>query len=130
MLLALGYTPVLAHVERYGFLREDPRRLERLVAAGCVAQVNSGAVVGRHGLPTVQLVERWLREGLITVIASDSHNVASRPPGLGEAAALISSRHGAETAALCLAGNPRALLAGKPVTRPEPARSSWWRRRR
>lgn len=128
-LLALGYTPVLAHVERYGCLREEPLLLEQLVAAGCVAQVNSGAVVGRHGLATVQLVDRWLRRGLVAVVASDGHDVTSRPPQLDEAAGLLASRHGAAMAELCLTANPRALLAGRPVTLPVVPRSRWWSRR-
>jgi protein-tyrosine phosphatase len=130
-LLSLGYLPVLAHVERYGFLREDPSLLEELVAAGCVAQVNAGAVIGRHGLPTVQLVDRWLRRGLVTVVASDAHNVTSRPPALDEAASVLRSRHGDATADLCLRVNPSALLAGEPLTPPpsSASRRRWWHRR-
>jgi protein-tyrosine phosphatase len=126
-LLAAGYTPVLAHVERYGFLQQEPALLERFVGAGCVAQVNASAVVGHHGLATVQRVDRWLRGGLIAVVASDGHNVSSRPPRLDEAAAALASRHGAAVAELCLSDNPRALLAGLPVTPPPSRPARWWR---
>lgn len=124
-----GYTPVLAHVERYGFLRSDPSALPNLVEAGYVAQVNAAAILGRQGLKIAQLVDHWLRRGLIAVVASDGHGVDSRQPKLDAVAELLAKRHGKTTAELLLQDNPRALLAGAEPTLPslEPRRR-WWQR--
>jgi protein-tyrosine phosphatase len=126
---AAGFLPVVAHVERYGFLHEEPEALEQLVASGCVAQVNASAILGEQGLRIAQLTDRWLRSGVISVVASDGHSPDSRSPELGTAYAHLVSRYGNATAELCLRGNPLALLADEPPTRPpETRRFRWWRR--
>jgi protein-tyrosine phosphatase len=125
-----GYVPILAHVERYSFLQEEPSRLEQLVEAGCVAQVNGTAILGLHGLRITQLTDRWLRRRLIGVVASDSHGVDSRRPELDETAAQLVKRYGPATERLCLHDNPHAVLADETTSLPsaeQPTR--WWRRR-
>lgn len=125
-----GYAPVLAHVERYAFLQQDPSFLAEVVSSGCVAQVNAAAVLGLQGLGPARLTDRWLRDGLIAVVASDGHDLSRRTPRLDTVAEHLASRHGAEVAARCLRLNPQAILDDEPVALPEPRRTSWWRRSR
>ena len=69
-----GYTPILAHVERYPYVTEDPTLLYRWVSSGALAQVNaSGLVRGGH------------------LMCSDCHSVTTRPPNLKDGMAQISS---------------------------------------
>ncbi len=125
-----GYVPVLAHVERYGFLQDEPGLLEQLIEGGVVAQVNAGAILGRQGLRIARLADRWLRRGWVAVVASDGHSVTFRPPDLGEVASYLESRFGGETAELCLTRNPSALLAdGSPTLPPPASERRWWKRR-
>lgn len=50
-----GYTPILAHVERYPYVTEDPTLLYRWVAAGALAQVNAaGLIRGGHTAKLLQ----------------------------------------------------------------------------
>jgi protein-tyrosine phosphatase len=124
-----GLVPVIAHVERYGFLHDDPRRLEPLLAAGCVAQVNASALLGHQGLRPAQLTDRWLRRGWIGVVASDGHGATTRPAVLEAAADCLRSRYGAATAEACLRDNPAAILADGTVALPPAQKSNhWWRR--
>lgn len=123
-----NYVPVLAHVERYGFLHGEPRRLENLLAAGCVAQVNASAVLGHQGLRFAQLTDRWLSRGLIAVVASDGHGAESRRPELHEVADHLESRYGHATESACLRDNPEAILADQAPVLPVVERRSWWRR--
>ena len=124
-----GYAPVLAHVERYGFLQNEPARLDDLVAAGCTAQVNASAILGRQGLRVAQLTDHWLRRGLIAVVASDGHDTRARRPQLGEVADHMRSRYGSATVEHCLQLNPTAILADEATRRPDLRRSRWWRRK-
>ena len=39
-----GYTPILAHVERYPYVTEDPTLLYRWVAGGALAQINAAGL--------------------------------------------------------------------------------------
>ena len=76
-LIDLDYVPILAHVERYMARERMSEVLERLVGAGCVAQVNFGSL----DTPS----SRWHKDamrlvsvGLATVVASDGHDTGSR----------------------------------------------------
>ncbi len=82
-----GYRPVLAHVERYTFVRENPERLRRFADIGCLAQVNADGSEGIGGSRRLQRL--LLKRGLAQVIASDAHSVERRPPDLGPRAARL-----------------------------------------
>ena len=72
-----GYTPILAHVERYPYVTEDPTLLYRWVSSGALAQINaSGLVRSGH-------TAKWLHKLL--------DSVTTRPPNLKDGMAQISS---------------------------------------
>jgi protein-tyrosine phosphatase len=72
-----GITPVLAHVERYAYVRSDWHVLDRWVQRGCLAQVNASSLDGTRGDDVAQdLMDR----GLIACTASDAHDVTRRVP--------------------------------------------------
>src|SRR5690606_1425937 len=48
-LRAVGYTPVLAHPERYHYLFNKPAEYERLKELGCLFQVNLLSLIGYYG---------------------------------------------------------------------------------
>lgn len=80
-----GLTVVLAHIERY--FRWQPKEIwDELPDLGILTQCNAGFFLdwrlrGR--------ARRMLREGKISFLGSDAHNMTSRPPRLGEAMALL-----------------------------------------
>ncbi len=58
-----GYTPILAHVERYPYVTEDPTLLYRWVAGGALAQINAaGLIRGGH---TAKLLIRYIGWNLV-----------------------------------------------------------------
>ena len=72
-----GITPILAHVERYRYVREDWRMLDRWVRRGCLAQINADSLHHGHGDEVVQsLVDR----GLVACTATDAHDASNRAP--------------------------------------------------
>ena len=75
-----GYTPILAHVERYPYVTEDPTLLYRWVAAGALAQVNAaGLIRGGH---TAKLLHKYLHWNLVHLLATDAHHPERRPVNL------------------------------------------------
>jgi|JYMV01.1.fsa_nt_gi protein-tyrosine phosphatase len=54
--LAADYTPVIAHVERYAAVQQDPSQMERLRNLGCVLQVNARSLAGEHRDPKIKPV--------------------------------------------------------------------------
>lgn len=88
-----GYTPVLAHIERYGALLEKKDEISDLINAGTVIQVNAGAVaaVGHRIQKTVfELIDHHF----VHLIASDCHSVNHRPPMLAKAFDIIRKKYG------------------------------------
>ena len=77
-----GLKPILAHVERYIYVEQDPTILYRWVKAGALAQVNAGFVLrdSRSRKRVLQLAG-W---NLIHLMASDAHSMDWRPPLLVE----------------------------------------------
>lgn len=79
-----GYHPVIAHPERYDFLKSDPYAIKDLVNKNCILQVNKGSFFGEYGEYAMRY-SRWLLENnLIHAIASDCHSVSGRNADMGE----------------------------------------------
>jgi len=73
----MGLIPVLAHVERYAYVRSDWHVLERWVQRGCLAQVNASSLDRTRGDDVAQdLMDR----GLIACTATDAHDATHRVP--------------------------------------------------
>lgn len=75
-----GFVPVLAHIERFPYIEDDPTLLWQWVRAGALAQINAGAV--RHSKQTRKRLEQYDKWGLVHLMASDSHSADRRPPNL------------------------------------------------
>jgi protein-tyrosine phosphatase len=108
--LAAGYTPVLAHVERYRIFQRDGARLEEAVALGCHAQINAESLLGSFTSPLRRRALEFLKSGLASIVASDMHNAGRRKSRLGEAAAVLERRFSAEKVRQLLVDNPRWLV--------------------
>jgi protein-tyrosine phosphatase len=72
-----GLTPVLAHVERYAYVRTDWHVLEHWIQHGCLAQVNASSL---HRTRSDDLARDLMGRGLIACTASDAHDATRRPP--------------------------------------------------
>jgi protein-tyrosine phosphatase len=72
-----GVTPVLAHVERYAYVRSDWHVLDHWVRNGCLAQVNASSLDRTRG---DNLAQNLVDRGLIACTATDAHDATKRPP--------------------------------------------------
>ena len=104
-----GITPLIAHVERYGYMLEDPQLLARLVREGIYAQVNANSLL-RHDKRKKQVL-RLLKWGLVQVVCSDTHSPEKRPSRLAEAMAVVRKKLGASAEAR-LEQNAQTLFRG------------------
>ena len=91
-----GYTPLIAHAERYSYLIRDTDLLEKLVRSGTQVQINAGAML-RMGRTRRKLL-KMISADLIHVIATDTHSVSMRPPRLASAVKVVEKKLGTETA--------------------------------
>lgn len=95
-LLAQGIVPLLAHPERNKGLLRQPSRLKPFLEQGCLLQLTAGSLAGQFGEPVRRLAHALLEQGVVTILASDAHNLQHRPPelaaGLEQAARIIGER--------------------------------------
>lgn len=112
-MLANGYTPLIAHPERYACVQRDPGRLARWEQLGCAAQVNRGSLQGRFGRQCAAAAEYLLENGLVHVFGSDAHGPDIRTPEMGSLWEYIASSQGTKRAEQLLLQNPRRLLRGE-----------------
>ena len=108
-----GVQPIVTHPERNGILRSRPERLKKWVRQGCVAQVTGGALTGGFGVGAQQDALRWIGEGLIHFVASDAHNMRTRPLRLQSAYNVVVDRFGQEKARALFQDNPLAAFEGR-----------------
>lgn len=78
-LLEMGLTPVLAHVERFGYFRKEPALLKRLIDLGALGQVGADALFDRADKG---FARACLAGNMAQFVASDAHNMTTRKPDL------------------------------------------------
>lgn len=83
-----GLSVIIAHVDRY--LDQDKRLLSRLIEnPDILIQCNADFFIERR---TQSKALKILKNGVIDLIASDSHNLNSRKPNIAEAVGIIEKR--------------------------------------
>ena len=124
-----GWSPVIAHPERYAGIEERLDVVDEWRRVGGLLQVNAGSLLGRYGGDAKRVAWRLLGRGAIDYLASDYH--ARGTVRLAEARAAIEARGGRSQAALLFEENPRRLLAGEdplPVDPLRVRRRPFWQR--
>lgn len=112
-LLGMGYTPIIAHPERYAFVSEDEYSPEKLRRMGCLLQINKGSLNGYFGRSCYEVSHSMLDRHLADFVASDAHSPYMRTPYLGDVHEMISEEYSADYAHLLLESNPLAVLNNK-----------------
>jgi len=113
--LRLGVTPVVAHIERYHCLENDEKKVRDLINMGCYTQINSSSVLKPKLFgDTYKFMKKraqfFLEKDLVHFVASDMHNLDSRPPYMQEAYQIISKKYGESHAEQLFRKNQELLL--------------------
>jgi protein-tyrosine phosphatase len=105
--------PIITHPERNPLMRAQPDRLYSWLRQGCFVQVTAQSVLGKFGKSAQEMAELWIDAGAVHFIASDAHNVTSRPLRLKEAYDYVAKKWGEPVAQGLLVDNPRAAFEGR-----------------
>ena len=92
-LFGMGYTPILAHVERYQCMCKHPEYVAQLKKMGCGIQVNASTVTGGFGFMGKRFAHKLLKEGLVDYIGTDAHNTAGRKPEMKKCADVLYKKY-------------------------------------
>ena len=91
-----GILPLIAHIERYPYVLDDPTLLYEWVAAGAYAQINAGALLQDAKLR--KKLCKFISWGLVHVLSTDTHSPDKRPPRMAEGIQMLQKTLGAEIA--------------------------------
>lgn len=114
-LVAEGFTPIIAHPERYAFVAEDEFAPLRLKNIGCLLQINKGSLKGNFGRDAYIVSHSIVGHEIADFAASDAHSPYMRTPFLADAHEIISDIHSEEYADLLLNINPNKVLENKKI---------------
>lgn len=109
-LVAAGHVPVLTHPERLGWIETHYNLVDKLIAAGTVVQLTAHSITGDFGRRPKYWSERMLDEGVVDIVATDAHNLTSRPPVLSRARDAVAARLGEAEALNMVRHRPAAIL--------------------
>jgi protein-tyrosine phosphatase len=110
-LVTAGYVPILTHPERLTWIKSRYSSIQQLARRGVWMQITSGSLSGMFGRAAQYWAERMLEEGCVHLLASDAHDMTTRPPDLGNGRELAARRVGAAEAEHLVVTRPQAILA-------------------
>jgi len=75
MIKSAGYTPVLAHPERYTYLYQEFNKLPELREKGVLMQVNINSLGGYYSAAAQKVAEKLIDQKLVDFAGTDAHNL-------------------------------------------------------
>jgi protein-tyrosine phosphatase len=108
----VGLTPILTHPERNVTIQGDTGRLGEWMRGGVLVQITADSILGKMGKPAEKLAHQLLSKKWVHFIATDGHNITSRPPKMKDAAELVARKYGADYAERLVTANPTAVFQG------------------
>ena len=136
-LMAAGVVPVITHPERLSWIETHYDTFGELVRQGAWMQLTAGSLTGRFGRRPKYWSERMLDEGLVHLLATDSHHCDKRPPLLAEGREAAAARVGEAESWHLVLTRPQHILDDRPPAEapplpvaapPKAARGGFWTR--
>ena len=112
-MIVAGIYPIITHPERNLTIQKHPERMKQWLREGCLVQVTASSLTGRFGRTAESLAMQFLERNWVHFLATDAHNLESRPPKMRESYEILGKRFGRETAERLCVANPRAVFFGE-----------------
>ena len=109
-----GYTPIIAHIERYREVARNPLLVTQLVQMGCLIQLNACALIDKRSR---RLALALIKHGLVHCLGSDTHDLERRAPDYAKAKTQI-ERLGGESEWKEIQWQMGKILAGETTHKP------------
>ena len=70
-----GVVPIVAHPERYIYVQNDIKYLDKLKESGALFQSNYGSLTGTYGKKVEKTIKKLLKNGYISFMGTDIHHI-------------------------------------------------------
>lgn len=105
-----GFIPIIAHIERYPSIVEDPGVVADLIGLGALIQINADSMLGMDGRKCHKFCKYLMKREQVHFIGSDAHDLTERPSRLKECAVYVEKKWGWDTARRIFVKNPEKIL--------------------
>lgn len=109
-LLHHGYTPIVAHAERYKPMFAAYDYIDGLRSAGVKIQINADTLIGREGRAMKKFGKKLIAYNMLDFVGSDTHDLDGRACHMKECAAYLAKKGGEDYAERILIRNPSCIL--------------------
>ena len=109
-LIDRGYTPILAHPERYYEIHENLHVLDELIERDVVLQVNIDSLTGKNGKTAQQLSVDLICRGFAQLIATDAHDLRYRHTRIKEKIKELPYDIDHDVFIKCIKTNPQKII--------------------
>lgn len=116
-----GLTPIIVHPERNSQIVEQPDKLFNLIEKGALSQITASSITGDLGKKIQKFSFRLIDANLTHFIATDAHNITSRPFNLAEAYDVVEKEYGIDFVDMFMS-NAEQMVGGKMIFREDPQR--------
>ena len=130
---AAGYRVILAHPERCVHFFSHPELVDEIVEAGVYLQANTHSFLGHFGHEESKSAFNLLEKGYLHLLATDSHDVLQRHPGIFQTALdVLKKKVDPESIENLTRTNPERVVSGLELTPSKPSmsalksRKKWW----
>lgn len=110
-----GYTPIVAHPERYYEIRRNIEIIEQLLDIGVVFQVNADSLAGNIDDGAQEIATQLIKEGVAKFIASDAHDIYCRNMDFGKKFSTVPSEITQNDLINCFEKYPNAVINDKDI---------------
>ena len=119
-----GFVPVLAHVERYMKVHDDPEIIYDCIKTGAIIQINSSSIMGKNGKELQRLCNTLIERNMVHLVSSDAHSSGRRRPLLKEAYEYIEKKYSKDLADDLFINNAQRIIDNEDIIVKEPLEKS------
>lgn len=105
-----GYKPILAHVERYQEVQENPGIIYDAIQEGALVQVNASSMVHKSLGSLNSTCETLMRQNMVHFVGTDAHGAENRRPLIKDAYQHVCNKYKPATANKLFIENPKSVI--------------------
>ncbi len=110
-----GYRPIIAHPERYRFLRQNPSQVKQIILKGGLLQINKASLLEKNGIDSYKFTMWLLSNEYVSFVASDAHDMQYRTTDMQYSFMKIYSEFSKKYAENLFFNNPDAAILGEKI---------------
>lgn len=105
-----GYTPIVAHPERYFEIRRNYEIIEQMLYKGVIFQVNADSLAGHIDEGAQDIASELIQDGSAKFIASDAHDIYCRNMNFREKFSVFPSEISRDDVLNCIETYPEKVI--------------------